>query len=115
MVYTRVKWFMVERGVRLNDFSIVERKNRYFDTSATTSKTKAKVEDDSASPSENSKVRYTSAQLSLSRENMHLQYGLTAWLTVCSTVGLLAFAVLDQWITFSLGRRIVRKYLLRKE
>jgi hypothetical protein len=115
MVFKRVKWFMVDKGVRHNDFSIVERSNRYFDSASTSSSSKRNKEKVEDSSSETTKVHYETTQLSLSRENMHLQYGLTAWLTVCSTLGLFSFALLDQWITLSLGQRIVRKYILRKE
>lgn len=33
LVYRRVKQFMIDKGVRYNDFGIVSRGNRYFDDS----------------------------------------------------------------------------------
>lgn len=101
LVYSRVKTYMVERGVRLNDFSIVERSNHYFDHSPGTE----------TEPS----GKYTQSQLSLLPEMRHSQYNVTAWFAMCSTFGLFVFGVLDQWITLSLGIRIYRKYILRKE
>ena len=126
LVYTRVKQYMVDKGVRLNDFSIVERSNNYFDKE---SKGKEKEDKDSSSLSalssssskhntatdSTTKVKYSKAELSLPSAHMHIQYGLTAWFAFCSTIGLASFALLDQWITVSLGRRIYRKYIVRKE
>lgn len=93
---------MVSKGVRLNDFSIVERSNRYFDHPNTISSTPSSVAIDTE-------------DVKLSPALMHTQWGVSMWLVACTSVGMATFFLLDQIVTLSLAGRIVRKYLLKKD
>lgn len=98
LVYRRVKGLMVEKGVRLNDFGIVGRANRYYDAKAS-DKTEAGA------------VHGTSEERrQINANNSHIEQMLL-WVMLCSTCGVASYVLLDQWTTVALCRRIISKYL----
>lgn len=98
LVYRRVKSLMVEKGVRLNDFGVVSRGNLYYDDST-------RLPDGTIVPGPNKKM---------SGNNSHAG-SMVAWILACSTLGLGSYLVWDLWSTAALGRRIVRKYVVKSK
>eukprot|EP00598_Pedospumella_elongata_P011765 CAMPEP_0185013170 /NCGR_PEP_ID=MMETSP1098-20130426/98671_1 /TAXON_ID=89044 /ORGANISM="Spumella elongata, Strain CCAP 955/1" /LENGTH=413 /DNA_ID=CAMNT_0027542237 /DNA_START=304 /DNA_END=1545 /DNA_ORIENTATION=+ len=99
LVYRRVKELMISKGVRINDFGIVSRANRYYDANTTPS---------TVLPADE-KLPLTR---SVSPNNSHMDQMLL-WIGVCCTFGIVSYVVLDQWTTVALGRRIVHKYIYK--
>lgn len=98
LVFRRVKKLMVEKGVRLNDFGIVSRANRYYDDD---SSNKSVVSGDTGA---------TVTERHISANNSHIEQMLL-WVVLCSTCGVASYVLLDQWTTVALSRRIISKYL----
>ena len=95
LVFMRVKQFMVENGVRNNDFGVVARGNRYFGHNK------------AASASEPAKI--------VSDMSRGESTGLTLWTMLCAAMGAVTYIFVDQWVALSLVGRIVAKYFLHKE
>jgi len=115
LVYRKVKGFMVENGVRLNDFGIVARGNRYFDVSP-----KAMLENKMPSAAvEDKKDGTTMAEVAATKEertvspNGSNMGSMLMWLGLCFTAGAASYAIFDAWQTYCLASRIFRKYFSR--
>jgi hypothetical protein len=85
LVYWRVKSLMIQHGVRYNDFGVVFRANRFFN--------KSSAEPKDIAPNNSNTV------------------AMVLWLTLCSTVGMSFYILIDQWCSFALVGRIIRKYI----
>jgi hypothetical protein len=96
IVYRRVKEYMVEQGVRINDFGTVFRSNRYFD------KPMSSVKDLASLPKEEKEISPNHSNISL----------MVVWLGLLSTVGTLTFVVYDQWAIFCMVERMFQKYVM---
>ena len=112
LVYRRVKELMISKGVRINDFGIVSRANRYYDANSIPSKeTDASITNtvsNTALPADE-KLPLTR---SVSPNHSHMDQ-ILMWIGVCCTFGIISYVVLDQWTTVALGRRIVQKYIYK--
>jgi hypothetical protein len=97
LVFMRVKQFMVESGVRNNDFGIVARGNKYFGHSK-------------AATSSDAVKEHVVSEMPRSEST-----GLTLWTTLCATMGAVTYVFVDQWVALSLVGRIIAKYVLHKE
>ncbi len=82
LVYREVKPLMVANGVRLNDFGVVARANRYYDADGKT----------------------------VAANNSHFG-AIVQWLAVCFVIGAPCYVLIDVWASACLGSRIFRKYL----
>jgi hypothetical protein len=96
IVYRRVKDYMVEQGVRINDFGTVFRSNRYFD------KPVSSVKDLASLPKEEKEISPNHSNISL----------MVVWLGLLSTVGTLTFVVYDQWAIYCMAERMFQKYVM---
>jgi len=112
LVYRRVKDLMISKGVRINDFGIVSRANRYYDANTIPSKDIGSKISNSASSEALPKDEKLSLTRSVSPNHSHLDQMLL-WIVLCSTFGIVSYVVLDQWTTVALGRRIVHKYIYK--
>jgi hypothetical protein len=105
MVFWKVKSFMVSQGVRLNDFGVVTRANRYFNDPHALLATASKTETQDISTVE-------AVQKRIAPNNSHT-WGLVSWLLLCSTIGTSAYVVYDQIVSGCLALRIVQKYVFK--
>jgi hypothetical protein len=108
LVYRRVKSFMVENGVRLNDFGVVARGNRYFDPLPLSAAEKKEDKMPTSVTGADDGAPIAGRTISPNGSNMG---AMILWLGLCFTVGAASYAVFDQWQTAYLGSRIFRKYL----
>lgn len=103
MCYTRVKEFMIEKGVRLNDFAIVARANRYFHY---------KHNDVTSATSEEVQDHKTPKKIEADYKVVH-SYMLFMWLTICSTCGAMLYGVFDQLVVIAFCQRVVSRYITK--
>jgi hypothetical protein len=101
MTYWRVKDFMVSKGVRLNDFSIVQRRNRYFDHP------KGKEGEGIAHGV------VEKEDIKLSPAGPFGLWGVDSWVTACSIIGMPAFILFDQWVSLAFIQRLWHKYIIK--
>jgi hypothetical protein len=97
---------MIDHGVRLNDFGIVKRANRYF------------YNHDSRTPIvDHSKEKVESEKTTTKK--IETEYAvkpsinLDLWVGLCSTVGFLSYGIFDQMVVFAFCQRVLEKYILK--
>ena len=112
LVYRRVKELMISKGVRINDFGIVCRANRYYDANATLSQETSASITNTVSSKEFPGYEKLPLTRSVSPNNSHMDQMLL-WIGVCCTFGIMSYVVLDQWTTVALSRRIAHKYIYK--
>lgn len=117
LVYRRVKDLMVAKGVRINDFGIVSRANRYYDGDTIDSKEVTRSSNGvEAMSTQATNMPVTDENKPITRtvspNHSHIEQMLL-WVVVCSTLGIMSYVVLDQWTTVALSRRILHKYIYK--
>jgi hypothetical protein len=95
MVYRRVKNYMVEQGVRINDFGTLLRSNHYFNKPLPGGK------EFSALSKDEKEIAPNNSQVGI----------MAIWLGIEMTFGVLTYAIYDQWAFGCMMQRIFHRYI----
>lgn len=110
---------MVSKGVRINDFGIVIRANRYYsaDTVGLDDRNDGAFHVDAPTAGIKWTSNVTTAKDlaksgTVSPNHSHIEQMLL-WIVMCSSFGVLSYVLFDQWTSVALGRRILYKYIFK--
>ena len=108
---------MVENGVRINDFGIIARANRYYAsnnandiaTTATAEQQETNTVDGKDDRTKNIKTeRKIETRVEVNDSSM-----LLLWLSICSSVGSVCYIIFDQMVILAFFQRVLDKYILK--
>lgn len=99
LVYARVKALMVEQGVRINDFGIVARGNRYFEPNQSSALATSTVQEKEVKGEDvKEDEKGVGGEGGVIAPNNSCAASLVTWLLMCTTVGALCFPMINAYV-----------------